>query len=361
MTGARRTRYADFRTPLLRSAAHDVDETDVRPRRKIEEPEEEESQVRLADFRVLTLVIILVAPASAGAQSTTPWGDPDLQGIWTSQTPVPLERPEGLAGKAFFTREEAAAFEKAGLARLLGLTAAQVPFSGELNEIWLEAQDGRVPNRRTSLVIDPPDGRIPYTPEGRTRWDSGPTIERVMAGTLTAADGPEDRAEAERCLTSGGLFIPNPFYNNYHQIVQTQGYVAILTEMMHEARIIPLDRRPHLGPGIRQWLGDSRGRWEGQTLVVETTNFNDQRFFRGATRQLRLVERFTRLDAATIDYQLSVTDPATFATTWTLENTLRRTPKLLFEVACHEGNYGLAGILSGARAQERDAARTGIR
>jgi hypothetical protein len=196
--------------------------------------------VRLADFRVLTLVIILVAlvaPASAGAQSTTPWGDPDLQGIWTNQTPVPLERPEGLAGKAFFTRKEAAAFEKAGLARLLGLTAAQVPFSGELNEIWLEAQDGRVPNRRTSLVIDPPDGRIPYTPEGRTRWDSGPTI----------------------------------------------------------------------------------------------------------------------------DYQLSVTDPATFATTWTLENTLRRTQKPLFEVACHEGNYGLAGILSGARAQERDAARTGIR
>jgi hypothetical protein len=326
------------------------------PRRPCYEPPDTTLIIEMStDFRVLTLVILLVAPVSAGAQNTTPWGDPDLQGIWTNQTPVPLERPEQLAGKAFFTTEESAEFERAALARLLGLTAAQVPFSGELNEIWLEAQEGRVPNRRTSLVIDPPDGRIPYTPEGRKRWDAFPSIEKVMAGILTAADGPEDRAEAERCLTTGGLFIPNPFYNNYHQIVQTQGYVAILTEMMHEARIIPLDKRPHIGPGIGQWLGDSRGRWEGQTLVVETTNFNDRRLFRGATRHLRLVERFTRLDADTIDYQLSVTDPATFATAWTLQNPLRRTHNRLFEVACHEGNYGLAGILSGARAQEKVA------
>jgi hypothetical protein len=208
-----------------------------------------------------------------------------------------------------------------------------VPFSGELNEIWLETQEGRLSNRRTSLVIDPPDGRISYAPEGRKRWDSAPNIERIMAGTVTAADGPADRGEAERCLTTGGLFIPNPFYNNYHLIVQTQGYVAILSEMMHEVRIIPLvDERPHIGPGIRQWLGDSRGRWEAQTLVVETTNFNDRRLFRGATRHLRLVERFTRLDADTIDYQLSVTDPATFATAWTLENALRKTDNLLFDL-----------------------------
>jgi hypothetical protein len=236
--------------------------------------------VRAAWALRVTLAWTAKGPASAGAQNTTPWGDPDLQGIWTNQTPVPLERPEGLAGKAFFTKEEAAEFERAAVARLLGLTAAQVPFSGELNEIWLETQEGRVPNRRTSLVIDPPDGRISYTPEGRKRWDSAPSIERVM---------------------------------------------------------------------------DSRGRWDGRTLVVETTNFNDKRLFRGATRQLRLVERFTRLDADTIDYQLSVTDPATFATAWTLQNSLRRKENRLFEVACHEGNYGLAGILSGARAQERVA------
>jgi hypothetical protein len=193
---------------------------------------------------------------------TTPWGDPDLQGVYTNQTPVPLERPRALGDKAFFSEEEVASF--------------------------------------------------------------------------------------------GGIFIPNPFYNNHHQIIQTEGSVAIVTEMMHEVRIIPLDR-PRLGPGIRQWLGDSRGRWEGQTLVVETANFNDQRLFMGATRSMRLVERFTRFDADTISYQLTVIDPATFSTPWTLENALRKVDSPLYEVGCHEGNYGLAGILSGARAEEKRA------
>lgn len=299
-------------------------------------------------------MIVLVAPIPVSAQTLTPWGDPDLQGVWTNQTPVPLERPRALAGKAFFTDEESAEFEKTALKRLLGLVAAEVPLSGELNEVWLETSKGKgLPSRRTSLVIDPPDGKIPYTTEGRQRWDAVPTQERAVLGRLLAANGPEDRTEAERCLTTGGVFIPNPFYNNYHQIVQTEGHVAILTEMMHEVRIIPLDGRPHVGAGIRQWLGDSRGRWEGQTLVVETTNFNDKRLFRGATKHLRLVERFTRLDADTITYQLTVTDPATFATPWTLESALRKADGLLYEVACHEGNYGLAGILSGARAEEK--------
>jgi hypothetical protein len=246
------------------------------------------------------LAMMLIVSVSLEAQNTTPWGDPDLQGVFTNQTPVPLERPKALGGKAFFSEQEAASFEKTALPRLLGLLAEQEPLSGELNEIWLETQNGKVvPNRRTSVVVDPADGQIPYTAEGQKRWDNLPTQERTVSGGQLGADGPEDRAEAERCLTTGGLFIPNPFYNNYHQIVQTEGYVAIVTEMMHEARIIPLDR-PSLGPGIRQWLGDSRGRWEGQTLVVETANFNDQRLFRGATKQMRLVERFTRLDADTI-------------------------------------------------------------
>ena len=172
-------------------------------------------------------------------------------------------------------------------------------------------------------------------------------------GPPLPANRPEDRAQSERCLTTDGLLVPNPFYNNYHQIVQAPGYVVILTEMMHEARIIPIGPRPHVGAGVRTWLGDSRGRWEGSTLVVETTNFNDRRLFMGATEQMQLVERFTRLDADTIDYKLTVTDPATFSRPWTLENALRKGQGEMYEVGCHEGNIGLRAILAGARAEER--------
>jgi len=305
----------------------------------------------------LVLVVISVFVSSrivVDAQTqkpTTPWGDPDLQGVWSNQTPVTFERIPPLAGKAVFTREEAAKFERTTLQRLLdpsGPLGSDLPLSGEDNEIWLEAQHGKVPpNRNTSLVVDPPNGRIPYTPEGRKRWDAVPSLERTLA-----ANRPEDRTVAERCITTGGLIDPNPFYNNNHLIVQSPGHVVIVTEMMHEHRIIPLDRRPRLGANIRQWLGDSRGRWEGQTLVVETTNFNDQRLFRGATRDMHLLERFTRLDADTILYRATVTDAGTFARPWTIENGLRKSSDL-YEVACHEGNYGLANMLSAARAEEK--------
>ena len=301
----------------------------------------------------LWVLAVLIAPAGAAAQ-TTPWGDPDIQGVWTNQTPITLERPEALAKKPFFTEEEAANLQRTSLARLLGVVERGIPTSGELNEVWLEAQNGRIhPSRRTSLVSDPPDGKIPYTAEGRKRWDATPSLERELSGRPNGTDGPQDRSYDERCITTGGIFVPNPFYNNYHQIVQAPGYVVIVTEMMHEVRVVPLDRRPRLGDGIRQWLGDSRGWWEGQTLVVETTNFNEQRRFQGATREMRTVERFTRRDADTISYQLTVTDPATFARPWTLESGLWRTKDHLYEVACHEGNYGLANILSGARVQEK--------
>jgi hypothetical protein len=304
-------------------------------------------------LRLAAALTLLGLPAGAGAQ-TTPWGDPDFQGVWTNQTPIPLERPEALAGKAVFTSQEAAEFERTALPRLLKMVSGGIPTSGELNEVWLETQHGKVPpSRRTSLVIDPGDGRIPYTPEGRKRWEAVPSLEGQLSGRPMLADSHLDRSEDERCITTGGLFIPNPFYNNYHQIVQAPGYVVILTEMMHEARVIPLDRRPPLGAGIRQWLGDSRGWWEGETLVVETTNFNDRRLFRGASKDLRLVERFTRRDHGTITYRLTVSDPSTFARPWTLENSLWKTDHYLYEVACHEGNYGLANILSGARAEER--------
>ena len=158
--------------------------------------------------------------------------------------------------------------------------------------------------------------------------------------TTLGADTWEDRALQERCITSDTMFFPNAFYNNYHRILQSPGYVVILTESMHDARVIPLDRRPHVGKNIQQWLGDSRGWWDGKTLVVETTNFNDERRFQGASKDLRLVERFTRVDNGTISYRLTVTDPNTYSRPWTLENIMWRTDEPMFEVGCHEGNIG---------------------
>ena len=293
-------------------------------------------------------VLVLGVAASAGAQTRTPWGDPDIQGVWSNQNPVPFERPAAQA-KAAFEPDEAAEFEKTSLPRLLKNLGDEVSISGELNDIWLETAKGRLsPSRATSLVVNPPDGRVPYTPEGKKRWDATPKLQSAVL----LANKPEDRAPSERCITTDGLMAPNPFYNNLHQIVQAPGYVVILTEMMHEARIIPLDRRTRLGDGVRMYLGDSRGRWEGDTLVVETVNYNDQKLFHGATRGVQMVERFRRLDADTIEYRLTVTDPATFTRPWTIENGLRRADGDLYEVACHEGNYGMRGILSAARAEE---------
>jgi hypothetical protein len=304
---------------------------------------------------VIILPFVLALVTATAAAQTTPWGDPDLQGVWSNQTPVPLERPAALADKPFFTREEAANLEKNALATALRGVAAEIPTSGEFSEIWLESEKGKVPrNLSTALIIDPPDGRIPFTPDGRVRWQQTPHLatER-MTGTPLRADTWEDRALQERCITMGNILVPNGFYNNYHQIVQAPGHVVIVSESMHEARIVPLERRPHVGANVRTWLGDARGHWEGKTLVVESTNFNDKRRFQGATRDLRLVERFTRLDNDTIDYQLTVSDPGTFRQPWTLQNILWRTDEPVFEAACHEGNVGLSGILSGARATEK--------
>jgi len=302
----------------------------------------------------LLIALTLLAPADTFAQKT-PWGDPDLRGVWSNLTPIPLERPAAMADKPFFTKAEAAEVEKSALASTLKNVAATIPTSGEFNEIWLESAKGRVPrNLSTSLVIDPSDGKIPYTPEGRARWEETPhlTTER-MTGRALRADTWEDRALQERCITSDTMFYPNGFYNNYMQIVQAPGSVAITLESMHDTRVIPLDRRPRLGVNIKQWTGDSRGWWEGKTLVVETTNFNSRRRFHGATENLKLVERFTRVDHDTIDYRLTVADPQTFTRPWTLENSLWRTDEKIDEAGCHEGNVGLAGILAGARAQEK--------
>jgi hypothetical protein len=306
-------------------------------------------------MRIIVLLLALVMMTPAALAQTTPWGDPDLQGVWSNQTPVPLERPAALAEKPFFTRQEAANLEKNALATTLKAVASEIATSGEFNEIWLESGKGRVPRSlSTSLVVDPADGRIPFTPEGRVRWQETPNLGTERAtGTPLRADTWEDRALQERCITMGNLLVPSAFYNNYHQIVQAPGHVVILSESMHDARVVPLNRRPHVGANVRMYLGDSRGWWEGKTLVVETTNFNDQRRFQGATRSLKLMERFTRVDNDTIDYRLTVSDPVTFKQPWTLQNILWRSDEPIFEAACHEGNLGIASILAGARAAEK--------
>ena len=209
----------------------------------------------------ISIFIAVLAAANAAQAQTTPWGDPDLQGTWSNQSPVPLERPAALANKPFYTKEEAAAVEKNALASTLTSVAPAIATSGEFNEIWLESEKGKVhPNRSTSLVVDPPDGRIPFTKEGRARWEATPNLMTERAtGKRLGADHWEDRALQERCITSDVTYFPNGFYNNYHQIIQAPGYVVIRTESMHEVRVIPLDRRPHVGANIRQWLGDPRG------------------------------------------------------------------------------------------------------
>ena len=211
-----------------------------------------------------------------------------------------------------------------------------------------------VPTRRTSLIVDPPEGRIPpLTPEAEKRRAALAEVRK----TRGPADHPEDRNLWERCLTRGlpTAMLPQVYNNNY-QIVQTKDHVVILAEMIHDARVIPLDSRPHQPAHLRYWMGDSVGRWEGDTLVVDTTNFTDQTNFRGSGENLRLVERFTRTAADILTYTVTVHDPGTFMRPWTIELPVRRSDGEIYEYACHEANYGLEGILRGHRAEERVAA-----
>ncbi|MSO63396.1 MAG: hypothetical protein EXQ50_15140 [Acidobacteria bacterium] len=307
----------------------------------------------------LAVILVWLAPAVAVAQAPaaaaktwtrpqTPDGQPDLQGIWNYSTITPLERPGDQAGKQVLTDEEAEALNED--ARTRNDRRPAEGSAGTYNAFWWDRGNSL---GRTSLIVDPPDGRIPFTPEGE---------KRAQAGAVRGTDGPESRSLWERCVTGpGGLPRLSSGYNNNYRILQSRDYVVIYQEMIHEARVIPLDGRPHLGPNLRQWLGDSRGRWEGQTLVVETTNFTDKTNFRGSATALRLVERFTRTDADTIDYQFTVTDSTAWARPWTAAFPLRKTDEPVFEYACHETNYGLVGILSGARADEKaqEAARRG--
>jgi hypothetical protein len=285
-----------------------------------------------------------------------PWGHPDLEGIWSTATITPFERTPELAGKEFLTEEEAVDFERRTLERTNRDRrdgGADADVARAYNDFWWNSGTRVVPTRRTSLVVDPPDGRVPaLIAQAQARQDARAEA-RKMRGP---ADFPEDRNLWERCITRGvpNVMLTGPYNNNY-QIYQTPAYVVIVAEMIHDARIIPLDGRPHLPGQVRQWMGDPVGRWEGDTLVVETTNFTDKTNYRGAGENLRVVERFTRTAADVLHYEVTVHDPTTFARSWTVALPARQSDGEIYEYACHEANYGLEGILRGARAQEKRA------
>ena len=315
-------------------------------------------------------------PVQTAARSIprTADGRPDLQGMWTNVTVTRLERPAEFGTKAVVSDAEATAWEKEFLKandkdRRDGGTRADVerayPAFFWDSGTELARVNGQ---KRTSLIVDPPDGRIPaLTPDAQKRvgsprpaWGSavvGPD-DPENAPPFGLYENPEERPLAERCLLAFGSSSGPPMlpiaYNNHYQIVQTRDYVTILVEMVHDVRIIPTDGRAH--GTARRWLGDSVGRWEGDTLVVDTINFKPQVSFRGSSQDLHVIERFTRTDANTILYTFTIDDPTTWTKQWTGEIPLRATDERLYEYACHEGNYGLEGVLRGARAQEKRAA-----
>jgi len=312
--------------------------------------------------RVCTVAFAVLTGVAGHAQTRDtprlPWGDPDLEGTWTNATLTPLQRPAELGSKSVFTPEEAAAFARQRIEQTNADRPARPGEVGAYNDAFFERGRSGVKSRRTSLVIDPPDGRIPaLTPEAQRKVDA-----RARREAASPADAPEDRWLTERCILFGATvpMLPEPYNNNY-AIIQTPGYVIIRVEMNHDTRVIPLDARAPLAPSMQQWIGDSRGRWEGSTLVVETRNlkFNEKsRFGVGylnglSDENLRVVERFTRTDPDTITYQATIEDRTVFTRPWTVELSLDRTRGPLYEVACHEGNYGMFNILSGHRAEER--------
>jgi hypothetical protein len=283
-------------------------------------------------------------------------GGGSLEGTWNFATLTPLERPAEFADKPTITQDEADAWVKQTLQRNNRDRrdgGAEVDVGRAVNDYWFERGsglmtiDGRI---RTSLITEPPDGKLPaLTADARTRAAS-----RAADNRAHPADGPENRSLQERCLSfnAGPPMMPGP-YNNYVQIFQMPGYVIILNEMIHDARIVPLDGRPHVAAAVRSWLGDSRGRWDGDTLVVDTTNFLLPANVRGADERLHLVERFRRVDADTLLYEFTVDNPTAFTKPWSAALSMTKTSDRIFEYACHEGNYALMDILRGARYQER--------
>ena len=312
------------------------------------------------------------AALSAAKTSSSPLrtvdGQPDLQGVWDFSTVTPMERPVRLGGKAFFQNEqEGAQFEKEE-AQFQNRDlidpekgGAIYPAGGVVpyNEFWYERGTKVIGSRRTSLIIDPPNGRLPeMTPEGKRLAEA--RAKEGMEDQLGRgkADSWEDRPLGERCImgfNAGPPIMPSA-YNNNLQIFQQPGTVVILTEMVHDVRIIPLKGQPHLPSSVRQWKGDSRGRWEGSTLVIDTTNFNRETSLPGSTRSMHLIERLTRVDDNTLLYEFTVNDPETWTRPWTAQVPMRKSGERVYEYACHEGNHAMVGMLAGARAAEKEAA-----
>jgi len=325
----------------------------------------------VATLSVLAVTILVQAPAAGQSRKwtppRTPDGKPDIQGTYTFRTITPLQRPETLAGKNVLTAEEAAAFEAEENRRQnrdLFTPEKAAPSLGYLpiaqggvlsyNEFWYERGSQMTSDKRTSLIVDPPDGRIPFAPTtAATRARRAAVNASRDSGWV---DSYEDLSLENRCIVgfNSGPPMISGAYNNNLQIAQSPGYVAIFNEMVHNARIIPTDGRPH--GTLPQWTGDSRGRWEGDTLVVDTINFKRETSLPGSTVNTHLVERFTRVDAKTIRYEFTVTDPTAYTRPWTAVEPLRAIDGSLFEYACHEGNYGLKGILAGARAKDKEQA-----
>jgi hypothetical protein len=298
-------------------------------------------------------------------------GHPDLQGFWANNNATPLERPKELAGRATLTDAELAAMKKKAhelfggtgdaafgdsvyltvLANVLGIKSGFKSTDGETGDYSSVWTVERVWDNRTSLITDPPDGRIPpMTSEGKSRR------EAAFAGMRQPAKGPEDRSLSERCLTYGSPQLMAG-YQSYYQIVQTPKAVMMMTEMIHDVRSIPLDAGPHPDASVHQWLGDSRGHWEGDTLVVDTTNYKPRAFMSASSEKLHVKERISRSGPDTLTYEITVDDPDTWTKPWTLIIPLQHSKEPVFEYACHEGNEGLAGILAGARADEAAAAK----
>ncbi len=293
--------------------------------------------------------------APAGYTAKTPWGDPDLQGIWDNGTPTPLERPTDLADKEFLTDAEwkQRADEVANRAASRPASAAADVELAYDNEWW----DRGTPLKRTSLIVDPANGRLPpLTPAGQALVAQR-TAARARRGP---ADSYTDRPLQERCLVYHGVPPMPTGYNNNYLVVQTPDHVAIRYEMMAETRIIPLDRRPHLDPKLTQWIGNSRGHWEGDTLVVETTGYRPDTTFRFPVDHatLKVVERFRRTSATAIDYRFTIENPSMYTRPWTAVLPLTRAAGPIYEYACHEGNHGLEGVLRGHRYEERQGQNT---